>query len=66
MMSNLCTPCGGPAPKKIWGAKFFLNPLWLGGVVQNFSGNSPWKEVPKNGFKIWEAPPKKICEGGQN
>ena len=28
MMSNLCTPWGGaPPPKKIWGAKFFPNPL---------------------------------------
>jgi len=37
-------------------------------MVQNFSGNSPWKEVPKTGFKIFGAPPKKICGvgGGQN
>jgi len=63
-MSNLCTPWGGRLPpKKIWGAKFFPNPLRSGGVVQNFLGNSTWKEVPKTGFKILGAAPKKICGG---
>ena len=63
MMSNLCTPWG-PSPKKnFWGAKFFPNPLGSGGVVQIFSGNSPWKEVPKTGFKILGAPPKKFARG---
>ena len=60
MMSNLCTPWG-PSRKKIWGAKFFPHPLGSGGVVQNFSANSPWKEVPKTGFKILGAPPKKFA-----
>ena len=63
MMSNLCTPWGPFSPKKIFGAKFFPNLLGSGGVVRNFSGNSPWKEVPTTGFKILGAPPKKICGG---
>ena len=64
MMSNLCAPWGEALPpKKIWGAKFFPNPLGSGGVVQNFFGNSPWKDVPKTGFKILGAPPKKIWGG---
>ena len=69
MMSNLCTPWGAlPPPKKKLGegAKFFPNPLGSGGVVQNFSGNSPWKGVPKTGFKILGAPSKKNLQGGQN
>ena len=33
------------------------------GVVQNFSGNSPWKEVPKTGFKIWGLPQKNFAGG---
>jgi len=40
------------------GVKFFPNPLGSGGVVQNFPGNSPWKEVPKTGFKILGFPQK--------
>jgi len=62
MMSNLCTPWGPlPLPKKFfWGGEFFPNSLGSGGMVQNFPGNSPWKEVPKTGFKIWGLPPKKI------
>ena len=66
MMSNLCTPWGSP-PQKILGAKFFPTPLGSGGMVQTFSGNSPWKEVPKTGFKILGAPPpqKKNLHGGQ-
>ena len=52
----------GPSPKKIFGAgaKFFLTPLGSGDMVQTFPGNSPWKEVPKTGFKILGAPPKKL------
>jgi len=34
-------------------------------VVQTFPGNSPWKEVPKTGFKILGAAPKKICGGSK-
>ena len=57
-------PLGGaPPPKTFWGAKFFPNPLGSGGVVQKFFGNSPWKDVPKSGFKILGAPPQKNCGG---
>ena len=69
MMSNLCTPWGGPYPhqKKFGGgAKFFPTPLRLGVVVQTFPGNSPWKEVPKTGFEILGGPQKKFAGGGQN
>ena len=62
----LCTPWGPSPPKKIWRANFFPNPLGSGGMVQNFSGNSPWKEVPKTGFKILGAPSPKKIWGGQN
>ena len=51
---------GGPSPKKIWGAKFFPNPLGSGGVVQNFFGNSFWKEVPKTGFKNLGVPQRNL------
>ena len=58
-MSNLCAPWGAPPPKKFGGgAKFFSNPLGSGDVVNNFFSNSPWKDVPKNGFKILVAPEK--------
>ena len=58
-------PLGGPSPPKKFGggANFFPNPLGLGGVVQNFYGNSPWKGVPKTGFKILGLP-QKIAGGG--
>ena len=62
-MSNLCTPWASPPKKKFGGAKFFPNPLGSGGIVQIFSGNSPWKEVPETGFKILGAPPKKNLRG---
>jgi len=59
-------PLRGPSPqKKFWGRNFFPNPLGSGGVEQNFPGNSPWKEVPKTGFKISRAPQKNL-QGGQN
>ena len=59
-------PLGGASPrKKFWGAKFFPNHLGSGGVVQNFSGSSPWKEVPKTGFKILGAPQKKFAWGSK-
>ena len=61
-------PLGG-LPQKIFfgeGAKFFPNLLVSGGMVQNFPGNSPWKGVPKTGFKIMGAPPQKNLHGGQN
>ena len=48
-------PLGGPSAQKkfFWGkAKIFPNPLGSGGVVQTFPGNSPWKDVPKTGFKF--------------
>ena len=51
----------GPPQKKNLGGKFFPTPLWSGGVVQTFPGNSPWKGVPKTGFKILGAPPKKFA-----
>ena len=63
MMSNLCTPWGALPPKEIWGAKYFPNPLGSGGMVQNFSGNSPWKEVP-NWFENIGGSPKKNLRGG--
>jgi len=50
--------------QKIGGAKFFPNPLGSGGVVQNFPGNNPWKDIPKIGFKILRAPQKNFDEGG--
>ena len=61
-------PLGGASPQKKFGggAKFFPTPLGSGGMVQTFPGNSPWKEVPKTGFKIFGAPPKKFVGGGQN
>ena len=63
MMSNLCTPWGALPPKK-FGGRNFSHPLGSGGMVQNFSGNSPEKK-PKTGFKILGAPPpqKKNCRG---
>ena len=64
MMSNLRTPWGGPFPppkKKNLGGKIFYHPLRVRGVVKTFPGNSPWKGVPKTGFKILRVPPRKIC-----
>ena len=52
-------PVGGPLPQKNLGGEIFPNPLGSRGVVQIFFGNSPWKEVPKTGFKILGAPPQK-------
>ena len=55
-------PLGGaPPPKKIFWGKIFSQPLRVRGVVQNFPGNNPRKEVLKTGFKIWGAPPKKFA-----
>ena len=65
MMSNLLPLRGALPPKKILGGKIFSQPLGSGGVVQNFSGNSLWKEVTKTGFKILGAPPKEKFAGGQ-
>ena len=59
MMSNLCTPCGAHAPQKFGGQNFFP-PFRVRGMVQNFAGNSPWKEIPKTGFNILGAPEKKF------
>ena len=63
MMSNLCAPRGPLLPKK-FGGEIFFHPLGLGGVVQTFPGNSPWKKVPKTGFKILGAFPQKKIWGG--
>ena len=50
-------PLGGPSPKKIWGGgEIFSQPLRVRGRGPIFFGNSPWKDVPKNGFKILAAP----------
>ena len=59
-------PLGALPQKKIWGrGEIFSQPLGSGGMVQNFPGNSPWKEIPKTGFKILGAlPQKKILWGG--
>jgi len=57
-------PLGGPSPQKNFGGKIFSLPLASGGVVQTFPGNSPWKGLPKTGFKILGAPRKKICGRG--
>jgi len=64
MMSNLCTPWG-PPPLKNLGGEIFSHPLGSGGVVQTFSGNSPWKGVPKTGFQILGAPQKKFAGGSK-
>ena len=45
-------PLGGPPSQKNLGGKIFSHPLRVRGVVQTFPDNSPWKEVPKTGFKI--------------
>jgi len=58
-----CCLCITGISLRHWRAKFFPIPLGSGGVVQNFPGNSPWKGVPKTGFNIMGAPPKKICRG---
>ena len=66
MMSNLCTPWGISPQKNLGGGeKIFPNPLGSGGVVQNFPGNSPWKEVPEKKYpklvsEFWGLPRKKI------
>jgi len=61
MMSNLCTPMGGPLPKK-FGKRNFFHPLGVGGMVQNFPSNRPWKGVsnPKLVLRVWELPPNKF------
>ena len=60
MMSNLCTHWGALLPKKLGEGEIFSHPLRLGGVVQNFPGNNPWKDVPKTGIKILGAPQRKF------
>ena len=60
MISNLCTPMGGPPPKNL--GKFFFTPLgW--GMVKTFPSNRPWKGVSKTSFKILGVPPNKFAGG---
>ena len=56
-MSNYVPLGRGPSAEKNLGGEIFSHPLRVRGVVQTFSGNSPWKGVPKTGFKILRAPP---------
>jgi len=53
----------GALPQKKFGGKNFSHPLRSGGVVQTIAGNSPWKGVPKTGFKILGLR-QKICGVG--